>query len=102
MKTLAVALAATGLLVAPSMAMAGEREQVAVRVATADLDLSNPADVAQLRSRMNQAIAAVCNPGDRLNADMKPDWQCRQEMGANGEAKVAALVGGRLNAVASN
>lgn len=102
MKTLAVALMATGLLVAPSMAMAGEREQVSVRVITSDLDLSNPADVAQLRSRVSQAVAAVCNPGDRLNADIAPDWQCRQEMSANGEAKVAALIGGKLNAVASN
>lgn len=102
MKTLAVALVATGLLVAPSMATAGEREQISVRVTTTDLDLSNPSDVALLRSRMNQAIAAVCNPGDRLNADMAPDWQCRQEMGANGEAKVAALIGGKLGSVASN
>ncbi|MET0363256.1 MAG: UrcA family protein [Sphingobium sp.] len=102
MTTLSVAIAAVGLLVAPAIAPATaphHRESVSVAVATKDLDLSRPEHIARLRDRMARAIALACNPGNRLNADISPDWQCRREMGANAEVAVNRLIGDR---VASN
>jgi len=44
-------------------------------------------------------IDTLSTPGNRLNADISPDWQCRREMGANAEVAVNRLIGDR---VASN
>lgn len=79
------ALAAAALL-APAAAMAHApkaREHVSLAVSTAGLDLTRPEGVEALQSRMNKAIAEVCNPGDRLDADLSPDFQCRREMAAD-------------------
>lgn len=109
MKILNAALAAGCSLVAPSLAMAttpsGQdnveviataptqhaREHIELRVSTAGLDLSNPQNLERLRSRVTKAIETACNPGDRLNADLSPDWQCRREMGANATAILYTL-----------
>ncbi|MFT3964849.1 MAG: UrcA family protein [Sphingobium sp.] len=105
MKHLSAAIAAVGLLVAPAIAQATSshnREQVSVAIATNDLDLSRPEHVAKLRDRVSRAIAAACNPGDRLNADLKPDYRCRNEMGANAELAMNRLLGQPQGRVASN
>ncbi|MEO7692113.1 MAG: UrcA family protein [Sphingomonas sp.] len=109
MKTLNAALAAACLLVAPSAAMAAtaqdvdnveisvlapaqhSREPIELRVSTAGLDLSNPQNLERLRARVTKAIAAACNPGGRINADLSPDWQCRREMGANATTALYTL-----------
>ena len=90
-------LYAAGALVAllagvPALASAPEgREAVAVKVQTGDINLSDPAALDKARARLNRAIAAACNPGDRLNADMSPDWQCRREMAASAEPAMQQL-----------
>ena len=37
-------------------------------------------------------IAAACNPGNRIGADLSPDYRCRREMTASIEPKVRQLV----------
>ena len=121
MKTLNTALAVASLLVAPSAAMAAtaqnmgnveisvlapaqhSRERIELRVSTAGLDLSNPQNLERLRARVTKAIETACNPGDRLNVDMSPDWQCRREMGANTTAILYRLARqGSSTSLASN
>jgi len=121
MKTLNVALAAACSLVSPSIVMAGTpvslenvdvvavapaqhgREHIKLSVSRADLDLSNPQNIERLRLRISKAIETACNPGDRLNADMSPDWQCRREMGANATEILYTLARqGAPKALASN
>lgn len=90
-------LYAAGALVAllagvPALASAPEgRESVAVKVQTSDINLADPAALDKARARLNRAIAVACNPGDRLNADMSPDWKCRREMAANAEPAMQQL-----------
>ena len=104
MKIFTSALLAASLLVAPATLQAASksREQVSVAVKSSDLNLARPEHVAKLRERMARAIAVACNPGDRLNADLKPDWQCRSQMGANGEIAMNRLLSNSQNRVASN
>jgi UrcA family protein len=105
MKYWSAALAAVGLLVVPALASAAtsqKREQVSVAVQSSDLDLGRPENVAKLRDRVSRAIAQTCNPGDRLNADLRPDWQCRREMGANAEIAMNHLLSTPQSRVASN
>jgi UrcA family protein len=105
MKILSAAVAAATLFAAPTLASAApanNREQVSVSVKTSDLDLSRPEHVERLRGRVARAVAAACNPGDRLNADMSPDWQCRNEMGANAEVAMNRLIAAPNSRVASN
>ncbi|HEX7858121.1 MAG TPA: UrcA family protein [Sphingobium sp.] len=104
MKHLSAAIAVAGLLAAPAVAQAEssqKREPVSVTVVTRDLDLSRPENIARLRERMARAIAVACNPGNRLHADMKPDWQCRTEMGANAEVAMNRLLANPQGRVAS-
>lgn len=85
MKYIGVALVAAALL-APASVMAEPprgREPVSLAVSTQGLDLTQPAGVKALQSRMDKAIAAACNPGDRIGADLSPDYRCRREMAAN-------------------
>lgn len=85
MKYVVFALAAATLL-GPTTVMAETpraREPVSLAVSTQGLDLTQPAGFKALQSRMDKAIAAACNPGDRIGADMSPDYRCRREMAAN-------------------
>ena len=111
MKTLNAAFAAACVLVAPSAAMAataqdvdnGEvsvtvtapaqhaREPIELRVSTAGLDLRDPQNLERLRARVAREIETACNPGNRLNADLSPDWKCRREMGASATATLYSL-----------
>ena len=84
MKSLAIAMIAVGLLAGPAAAAtAAEREAVALKVETAGVDFADPASVAALRRQVERQIEQVCNPGDRVDADMKPDFACRRQMAAN-------------------
>src|SRR5688500_3981508 len=83
MKSLAIAMIAAGLLAGASAASAAEREPIALKVDTAGVDFADPADVAALRRQAERQIEQVCNPGDRVDADMKPDFTCRRQMTAN-------------------
>jgi UrcA family protein len=81
MKSLAIAIIAAGLL--SSAATAAERESVSLKVDTAGVNFADPASVAELRRQVERKIEEACNPGDRVDADMKPDFKCRREMAAN-------------------
>ena len=85
MKYIGAALAAASLFATSAlMAEAPKgREQVSINVSTEGLDLTTQAGVDKLRVRMDKAIADACNPGDRIGADMAPDYKCRREMAAN-------------------
>ena len=85
MKYIGAALAAATLFASPAVsADAGkDREQVSINVQSSDLDLSTMDGVNKLQNRIDKAIAAACNPGDRIGADMSPDYKCRREMAAN-------------------
>jgi UrcA family protein len=83
MKYISAALAAATLFATSAVMADTGREQVSINVTTAGLDLTTQAGVDQLRERMDKAIAAACNPGDRVGADVLPDYKCRREMAAN-------------------
>lgn len=92
MKTIFTALAAVAVLAGSSAALANGREQVSLSVRAQGVDFANPAAVARFRAEAARTIAAACNPGDRVGADLSPDFQCRREMAASIEPKVNQLV----------
>lgn len=106
MNPVGAALAAVSLLVSSAavaaapqdyvtVSLAGvvqdNHEQVALQVSTRGLDLATPEGAMALRKRVTRAIAYACNPGDRLNADLAPDYQCRQEMAVSAEPALAEI-----------
>lgn len=91
MKTPGIAIAVAALLAGSTAAMANERESVSLKVDAASVDFGNPAQIASFRRSVERQIAAACNPGDRINADLKPDFKCRKEMAANLEPTVQRL-----------
>ena len=91
MKTVTAALAAVSLLAGASGAFAKARENVEFRVSTAGVNFADAESVAAFRARVAKQIAATCNPGDRINADTKPDFACRQSMAQVSETRIAAL-----------
>lgn len=92
MKTLRTALVAAVLLAGSSAAFAGSRENVAVAVKPVGVNFANPESVAKFQQEVARTIAAACNPGDRIGADMAPDFKCRREMAASMAPKVQQLV----------
>lgn len=91
MKTLSAALVAVSLLAGSTGAFAKARENVEVRVSTAGINFQDAESVAKFRTRVAKAVAASCNPGDRVNADMAPDFACRKSMAQVSETRIAAL-----------
>jgi len=87
MKFIGAALAAACLLATPAFA----REAVSINVPSDDLNLTTAEGVAKLQARVDKAIAAACNPGDRIGADMAPDYQCRREMAANVQPRMQEI-----------
>ena len=83
MKSLGIAMLAASLLAGASAATAADRESVSLKVNAANVNFADPASVAALRRQVERQIEEACNPGDRVNADMKPDFKCRREMAAN-------------------
>lgn len=93
MKSLPTALAVAAMLAAaPTFAAttftatSPARETVSIRVSAQGADLNDPVEQARFNRKLTRAIAAACNPGDRLHADLSPDWQCRREMAASAAA----------------
>jgi UrcA family protein len=85
MKYIGVALAAASLFASAAVsaeAPAG-REQVSVKVSADGLNLNTQEGLDRFNVRVDKAIAAACNPGDRVGADLSPDFKCRREMAAN-------------------
>ena len=93
MKTISAAVAAACLLAVSAGAYAKDVEQVSVRVSTEGVNFKDPASVEKFRHRVNRQIAAICNPGDRLDADITPDFACRRSMSGTAETRIAALQG---------
>lgn len=91
MKTVTAALAAVSLIAGASGAFAKARENVEVRVSTAGVNFNDAESVAQFRARVAKQVAAACNPGDRVGADMSPDFSCRQSMAQVSETRIAQL-----------
>jgi UrcA family protein len=99
MKKLAMAAAAAGILALTGTAGATDttansntnREAVVVQVEAANVDFADPVAIAQFRRDVERQIEQACNPGDRIGADMKPDFKCRREMAANLEPTVTRL-----------
>jgi UrcA family protein len=91
MKSLGIAMLAVSLLAGASAATAADRESVSLKVDAAGVNFADPADVVALRRQAERQIAAACNPGDRINADMKPDFKCRREMAANLDPTIVQL-----------
>lgn len=92
MKFLPAALVAAALLAGSSAAFADSREAIALPVAAQGVDFANPEAVAKFRAAASRQIAQACNPGDRIGADLAPDFKCRREMAASIEPKVRQLV----------
>ena len=84
MKYIGAALAAASLFASPAvMADAGKgREQVSINVSTDGLNMATQEGLNSFQARVDKAIAAACNPGDRIGADLSPDYRCRREMAA--------------------
>lgn len=79
MKTLTAAAAAIGLLSAPQLAFASDRQQtIQISVSSDGLDLTNSADMRRLRVRISEAAAEACDPSDRFIIKTLPDYQCRR------------------------
>lgn len=91
MKTLTAAFVAVSLLAGSTGAFAKARENVQVRVSTAGINFNDAESVAKFRTRVAKAVAVACNPGDRVNADMAPDFACRKSMAQVSETQIAAL-----------
>lgn len=90
MKIVAAAIVAASLI-AGSSAVAKSRENVELRVSTAGVNFADAASVAKFRAQVAKEIAAQCNPGDRVNADLSPDFKCRNSMQQVSEVRIAQL-----------
>lgn len=102
MKTIGMAAIAACLLAAPIAAQAKDREAVSFPVSAASVDFNDAASVAAFRKSVARQIAAACNPGDRVGADMAPDWQCRREMAASLQPRLLALAARQGRAASFN
>ena len=93
MKNLGAALAAACLIATPAFAADAtpNREQVSIQVSTDGLDMTTQNGVSQFQSRVNKAIASACNPGDRVGADLSPDYKCRREMASNVQPTITRM-----------
>jgi len=92
MKLILTAIGAAALLTGAQAAYADSREHVAIAVPAQGVDFANPAAVARFRDNVERQIAVACNPGDRVGADLAPDFKCRREMASSMEPKVRQLV----------
>lgn len=97
MKTICTALVAAGLLFGSSAAMAAEREHVSFKVSTAGVNFADPAAVAKFRKDVAREIERVCNPAERIEANLSPDFQCRREMTASLEPTVTRMTAAAMS-----
>ena len=92
MKAMAIAMVACALSASSTGALANDRENVSLKTNVDAVDFADTKSVSAFRRDMAKQIAGICNPGDRLGADMAPDWKCRNEMAASLELTIRALV----------
>ncbi len=90
MKTIKLALGAMCLLAGITAADARVRENVTLHISTNSVDFADAASVAAFRKNLERGIARVCNPGDRIGADLSPDFQCRRELAASAARSLGA------------
>jgi len=102
MKAIRMAMLAVGILAGASGAYAADRdetsinvspsnegrEQVAFKVNTDGVDFADANSVAAFRRDLGRQINEACNPGDRLKADLSPDFTCRSQMVASAEPAI--------------
>lgn len=69
------------------------REPVSVRVSRAGLDLSNDAGRSAFQRRLRSAIASACQPRTSGLDALADAHQCRKEMTADADVKMASLFG---------
>lgn len=86
---LSAAIAAIVLVAGPALAsdaldLAGNPS---IRVATADLDLSQPSGQAALRTRIDRAVNKACYPNEAYYPDVTAKRDCAREI----EAKAGAI-----------
>jgi UrcA family protein len=91
MKFVAAAVVAASLIVGGTAGFAKARENVELRVPTAGVDFADAGSVAKFRAKVAKEIAEQCNPGDRINADLSPDFKCRKSMQQVSEVRIAQL-----------
>lgn len=92
MKAMAIAIVACALSASSTSALANERENVSLKTNADAVNFTDAKSVSAFRRDMARQIAAICNPGDRLGADLAPDWHCRNEMAASLELTIRARV----------
>lgn len=92
MKIIGIMIAAAGILAGSSGALAAEREQVSFRIDAASVDFADAQSVSAFRREVARQIETLCNPGNRIKADLAPDWQCRRQMAASVEPAIQQLV----------
>lgn len=102
MKAIKVALVATCLLVGATAASASVRENVSLSISSAGVNFADSASVNAFRGRIAREIAQFCNPGDRIGADLSPDFRCRRELSAQIEPTIAAMITSAGAKVATN
>lgn len=102
MKAIGIAIIAAGIVAGSSGALAAGREDVALKINTTGVNFGNVESVAAFRRDLSRQIAAACNPGDRLNADLAPDWKCRSEMSQSVEPVIQQLVARASNSRFAN
>lgn len=91
MKIVAAAFIAASLLAGSTAGFAKARENVELRVSTQGVNFSDASSIAKFRSNVSKQIEAACNPGDRINADLSPDFACRNSMAQVSETRIAQL-----------
>ena len=91
MKTFVTTLAAAGLLAVSGAALAAPREDVSVKLDAAGVDFASATSIAQFLRAAERRIAEACNPGDRVGADLSPDFKCRKQLAASLEPTVQKL-----------
>jgi UrcA family protein len=102
MKAIKVALVATCLLAGATAASANVRENVSLRISPVGVNFADAASVNAFRGRVAREIAQFCNPGDRIGADLAPDFRCRRELSARVEPAIAAMINSAGAKVATN
>ena len=95
LRTLFVAAAATAAVASPVCAK-DALIMVEGRVSYSDLDLSDPAAVAEAERRIDRAAKFICTRGVDRDLHYSPDVQaCREGAAANAKAKLNRLLAER-------
>jgi len=83
--------AAAGLMLALPAGAQTQVEQRTAQISIADLELSDPADVATLRERVRQALKSMCRPANTPSfSTIRQQAECRRS--AQTEPAVEELV----------